>query len=145
VALEQALLDILACPVDKGGLLYFADEKVLYNPRLRRRYQIRDDVPVMLAHRADTLTDEEHLRLLRRAGDGEAVQTGSLGTGTRVGSQRVGRGRKLADLDIAEAEAGGLGNADPHALMLTQDWDIHAVESGSHDELAAGVAVGDGH
>ena len=78
MALEQALLDILACPVDKGSLLYFADEKVLYNPRLRRRYQIRDDVPVMLAHRADTLTDEEHLRLLRRASDGEAVQTGSF-------------------------------------------------------------------
>ena len=92
MALEQALLDILVCPVDKGGLLYFADEKALYNPRLRRRYQIRDDVPVMLAHRAETLTDEEHARLLRRASDGEAVQTRSLGPGARMRSQRVGRG-----------------------------------------------------
>jgi uncharacterized protein len=78
VALEQALLDILVCPVDKGGLLYFADEKLLYNPRLRRSYQIRDDVPLMLAHQAETLTDEEHARLLRRASEGEAVRTRSL-------------------------------------------------------------------
>jgi uncharacterized protein len=75
VALEQALLDILVCPVDKGGLLYFRDEMLLYNPRLRRRYEIRDDVPVMLAHDARTVTDTEHEGLLRRAGDGGAVQT----------------------------------------------------------------------
>jgi uncharacterized protein YbaR (Trm112 family) len=75
VALEQALLEILVCPVDKGGLLYFDDELALYNPRLRRRYPIRDDVPVMLAHDAETVTDTEHARLLRRAGDGAAVHT----------------------------------------------------------------------
>ncbi len=77
MALEEELLHILVCPVDKGALLYFDDEKLLYNPRLRRRYQIRDDVPVMLAHHAETLDDDEHARLLRRASDGEAVQTRS--------------------------------------------------------------------
>lgn len=75
MALEQALLHILVCPVDKGGLWYFDDENLLYNPRLRRRYQIRDDVPVMLAHEAVTVTDEEHARLLRRASDSRAIQT----------------------------------------------------------------------
>ena len=145
MALEQALLDILVCPVDKGGLLYFADEKVLYNPRLRRRYQIRDDVPVMLANSAETLADEEHTRLLRRASDGEAVQTRSLRAGARMRRQRVGRRGELADLDVANAEAGGPGNADRHSLILTEDRDIHAVESCSHDELAARIAVGDGH
>jgi uncharacterized protein len=74
VALEQALLEILVCPVDKGALLYFDDENLLYNPRLRRRYWIRDNVPVMLAHEAETVTEAEHSRLLRRAGD-SAVQT----------------------------------------------------------------------
>ena len=34
MALEDALLDILVCPIDKRGLLYFADDAVLYNPRL---------------------------------------------------------------------------------------------------------------
>ena len=31
VALDPKLLEILACPEDKGPLLYFADEQVLYN------------------------------------------------------------------------------------------------------------------
>jgi uncharacterized protein len=74
VALENALLEILVCPVDKGILLYFDDENLLYNPRLRRRYRIRGDVPVMLAHEAETVTDAEHTRLLQRASD-SAVQT----------------------------------------------------------------------
>ena len=34
--IERPLLDILACPIDKQGLLYFEDEAILYNPRLRR-------------------------------------------------------------------------------------------------------------
>jgi len=32
VALDPLLLEILACPEDKGPLLYFADEDSLYNP-----------------------------------------------------------------------------------------------------------------
>ena len=36
MALEDALLEILVCPIDKHGLLYFADDAVLYNPRLRQ-------------------------------------------------------------------------------------------------------------
>ena len=38
MALDPKLLEILACPEDKGPLLYFADEAALYNPRLKRRY-----------------------------------------------------------------------------------------------------------
>ena len=74
-ALEQALLKILVCPVDKGGLLYFEEEMALYNPRLRRRYPITDGVPVLLAQRAETVSAEEHARLLQRARSGQAVET----------------------------------------------------------------------
>ena len=38
MALDTQLLEILACPEDKGPLLYFPDEDTLYNPRLKRRY-----------------------------------------------------------------------------------------------------------
>jgi len=76
--LEGPLLDILACPIDKHGLLYFADEAVLYNPRLRRLYRIVDGSPVMLADRAEPAADDEHLRLLKRAAHGEAVGTAGL-------------------------------------------------------------------
>ena len=35
MALDPQLLEILACPEDKGPLLYFEDEDALYNPRLQ--------------------------------------------------------------------------------------------------------------
>ena len=53
MTLDPKLLEILACPEDKGPLLYFADEDSLYNPRLKRRYAIRDDIPVMLIDEAE--------------------------------------------------------------------------------------------
>ena len=67
MALDPQLLDILACPEDKGPLLYFQDEDALYNPRLKRRYAIRDDIPIMLIDEAETVDDEEHARLLAKA------------------------------------------------------------------------------
>jgi uncharacterized protein YbaR (Trm112 family) len=67
VALDPLLLEILACPEDKGPLLYFADEDSLYNPRLHRRYAIRDDIPIMLIDEAETVDDTEHDRLLAKA------------------------------------------------------------------------------
>jgi uncharacterized protein len=67
MALDPQLLEILACPEDKGPLLYFADEDALYNPRLRRRYAVRDGIPVMLVDEAETVADEEHDRLLAKA------------------------------------------------------------------------------
>lgn len=67
MALDPQLLDILACPEDKGPLLYFADEAALYNPRLKRRYAVRDDIPIMLIDEAETVSDDEHQRLVAKA------------------------------------------------------------------------------
>ena len=67
MALDPQLLDILACPDDKGPLLYFAGEDALYNPRLKRKYAIKDDIPVMLVDEAETVDDAEHERLLAKA------------------------------------------------------------------------------
>lgn len=77
VALPEALLKILVCPVDKGCLMYFADEDLLYNPRLRRAYRIREGIPVMLAERAEPVTEREHERLLMRARAGAAGLSGA--------------------------------------------------------------------
>jgi len=63
MALDPLLLEILACPEDKGPLLYFEDEDTLYNPRLRRRYRILDGIPVMLVDESETVSDEENTRL----------------------------------------------------------------------------------
>ncbi|NCY16723.1 MAG: Trm112 family protein [Actinobacteria bacterium] len=66
MSLDPQLLEILACPVDKGPLFYFADEDVLYNPRLRRRYDVRDDIPIMLPDEATSVDDAEHDRLMTK-------------------------------------------------------------------------------
>lgn len=65
--LDPKLLEILACPEDKGPLLYFPDEDALYNPRLKRRYAVTDDIPIMLIDEAETVTDDEDRRLVARA------------------------------------------------------------------------------
>jgi len=67
MALDPQLLEILACPEDKGPLLYFADEQSLYNPRLKRRYEVRDDIPIMLIDEATAVDDAEHERLVAKA------------------------------------------------------------------------------
>ena len=67
MALAPLLLEILACPEDKGPLLYFEDEDTLYNPRLHRRYRILDGIPVMLVDEAETVSEEEHARLEEKA------------------------------------------------------------------------------
>lgn len=67
MTLDPMLLEILACPEDKGPLLYFADEEYLYNPRLRRRYVVRDGIPVLLVDEAEAVDEAEHDRLLASA------------------------------------------------------------------------------
>jgi len=73
MTLDPQLLEILACPEDKGPLLYFVDEDTLYNPRLQRRYAIREDIPIMLIDEAETVDDAEHQRLLAKA-DAEGIK-----------------------------------------------------------------------
>ena len=74
MALEDPLLHILVCPIDKRGLLYFADDAMLYNPRLRRLYRIENDIPVMLPKLAVPVPDEEHERLMKCARRGEVTR-----------------------------------------------------------------------
>jgi uncharacterized protein YbaR (Trm112 family) len=66
MALDQRLLAILACPEDKGPLYYLGDDGGLYNPRLQRRYVVRDGIPVMLVDEAEAVGDAEHAELLAR-------------------------------------------------------------------------------
>jgi uncharacterized protein len=83
MVLPEGLLKILVCPVDKGDLLYFADEGLLYNPRLRRAYRIEDGIPVMLAERAESVSEAEHERLMTRAREGTATMPATEPGGSR--------------------------------------------------------------
>ena len=74
MALDAQLLDILVCPEDKGPLLYFEDDGFLYNPRLHRKYEVRDDIPIMLVDEAVAVADDEHPALIGRA-SGESIRS----------------------------------------------------------------------
>ncbi len=76
MSLDPLLLDVLACPVDKGPLLWFADENVLYNPRLHKSYAVVDDVPVLLVDEATDVGDAEHERLMAKAERDQVRSTG---------------------------------------------------------------------
>jgi uncharacterized protein YbaR (Trm112 family) len=65
--LDPLLVEILACPKDKGPLLYFPDEALLYNPRLRLRYRVNDGIPDMLVEDAEATGPDEHERLTAKA------------------------------------------------------------------------------
>jgi uncharacterized protein len=69
MALAPALLSVLACPQDKGPLLYFVDEGFLYNPRLKRKYPITNDIPNFLDDAVTIADDAEAARLEQKAKD----------------------------------------------------------------------------
>jgi uncharacterized protein len=63
MALARFLLDLLEDPVDHGPLLYVASASVLYNPRTRKIYEVRDSIPVMLPDEAREASESEHQSL----------------------------------------------------------------------------------
>ncbi len=76
MALDAQLLDILVCPEDKGPLWYFAEDGFLYNPRLKRRYGITDDIPILLVNEAESVDDTEAEALQQRFDDSSIRVTG---------------------------------------------------------------------
>jgi len=56
---DETLLRILVCPVTKGPLIYVKKNKELISLDARLAYAIRDDIPVMLADEARTISQEE--------------------------------------------------------------------------------------
>ena len=76
MTLDPLLIAVLACPDDKGPLLYFADEERLYNPRLHKSYAVVDGVPVLLIDDAVTVGESEHERLMSKAEANQVRATG---------------------------------------------------------------------
>lgn len=54
MALDERLLEILACPKCKGELEYRKDEDSLLCHACRLRYRIEDDIPIMLIDEAES-------------------------------------------------------------------------------------------
>jgi uncharacterized protein YbaR (Trm112 family) len=67
VGLDPRLLEILACPDEKGPLYYFEDGAFLFCPACRRRYEIKDDIPVMLLDEAVVMPEADADAILDQA------------------------------------------------------------------------------
>ncbi|MEO1750340.1 Trm112 family protein [Thiofaba sp. EF100] len=61
--MDKRLLEILACPVTKGPLIYDQSAQELISIAARLAYPIRDGIPVMLPEEARQLSEEEAERL----------------------------------------------------------------------------------
>ncbi|UCD33319.1 MAG: Trm112 family protein [Desulfobacterales bacterium] len=51
--LSDKLLEILACPKCKGDLDYDPEKETLTCNACRLRYQVKDDIPIMLEEEAE--------------------------------------------------------------------------------------------
>ncbi len=59
MAFDSKLLDILACPVTKGKLIFDRDNSELISTQAKLAFPIRDDIPVLLESEARELSLEE--------------------------------------------------------------------------------------
>ncbi len=67
MALDDELLDILVCPQCKGSLLYLEEDELLFCEECNLKYNIEEDIPVMLVEEADEVDEEERAELLKKA------------------------------------------------------------------------------
>ncbi|MEA2094131.1 MAG: Trm112 family protein [Pseudomonadota bacterium] len=59
--MDKKLLEILACPVCKGPLVYRKEEGELICKADRLAYPVRDDIPVMLEEEARKVPLDEEI------------------------------------------------------------------------------------
>ncbi len=60
--LDARLLEIIACPICKGELVYNKQNQELICKLDRLAYPIKDDIPVMLEEEARVLPAEEEIQ-----------------------------------------------------------------------------------
>ena len=76
MSIDPQLTHVLVCPQDKGGLHLIEAEDCLYNPRLHRKYAIRDGIPIMLVDEAESVDETEHSRLMSIIDGGGSIVSG---------------------------------------------------------------------
>lgn len=66
--ISKELLDILCCPETKVDLVLDGDSLVSVDKNTRRRYKIKDDIPVMLIEESEQLGLEEWKEIMQKHG-----------------------------------------------------------------------------
>ena len=67
--IDKELLEILVCPQSKAPLRQVGDWLYSTDPKTRRRYPIRDGIPIMLIEEAQTVSPEEFERVLGQSAE----------------------------------------------------------------------------
>ncbi|MFH0981211.1 MAG: Trm112 family protein [Planctomycetota bacterium] len=63
---DQELLSILVCPESHAPLVQVGDWLYSTDAATRKRYPIRDGIPIMLLNEAETVVEEEWKRIVAR-------------------------------------------------------------------------------
>ena len=66
--ISKELLDILCCPETKADLILDGETLVSTDRSTRRRYKIKDDIPVMLIDESEQLSMEEWRSIMKKHG-----------------------------------------------------------------------------
>ncbi len=62
--LDPELLSILACPESKAPLIPLGDWLYSTDPATRRRYPVRDGIPIMLIEESEVVAEDEFQRIM---------------------------------------------------------------------------------
>ena len=60
--IDTKLLELIACPISKGPLVYDAASSELVSKSARLAYPVRDGIPIMLPSEARSLRDDRNER-----------------------------------------------------------------------------------
>ncbi len=66
--LDKTLLDVLVCPETHARLVQHGDWLYSQDTATRRRYPIRDGIPIMLIDESEVVSEDEHRRVMAAAG-----------------------------------------------------------------------------
>ena len=66
--MDERLLEIMECPVGHASLVLVGDWLYSTDPETRRKYPIRDGIPVMLVEESQEVAPEEFQKAMTAAG-----------------------------------------------------------------------------
>ena len=84
--ISKELLEILVCPETKAPLVLDGETLVSTDPKTRRRYKIKDDIPVMLIDESEILDEAEWKAILDKHGAKPCEGQSSASKRTAVGA-----------------------------------------------------------
>ncbi len=75
--LDPELLSILACPESKAPLIPLGEWLYSTDPATRRRYPVRDGIPIMLIEESEEVAEDEFQRIMaeHRSDDASSRET----------------------------------------------------------------------